>query len=111
MYLGEIVEEGPTDDVVFDPQHPYTASLLAATPVADPRIERNRERIVLRGEPPSAISPPPGCTFHTRCPIARERCASEAPRLVDRGAGRPVACHFAGEMGPVIDPHGVHRVE
>jgi oligopeptide/dipeptide ABC transporter ATP-binding protein len=110
MYLGEIVEEGPTDEVVFDPQHPYTASLLSATPVADPRIERHRERIVLRGEPPSPISPPSGCTFHPRCPIARDVCATEVPALVDRGAGRPVACHFAGELGPVITTEGGHRV-
>lgn len=108
MYLGEIVEEGSTDEVVFDPQHPYTASLLAATPMPDPRVERHRERIVLAGEPPSPISPPSGCTFHPRCPIARDRCRTEVPAFVDRGKGRPVACHYAGELGPIIEPGGRH---
>ena len=104
MYLGQIVEEGDADQVVFAPQHPYTVSLLAATPVADPVIETSRERIVLSGEQPSPISPPSGCSFHTRCPIARPRCVTEAPPMLDIG-GRRVACHYAGEMAPVIVAH------
>ncbi|MCY4651313.1 MAG: ABC transporter ATP-binding protein [bacterium] len=103
MYLGQIVEEGPTADVVFDPRHPYTASLLSASPVPDPEVERTRERIVLRGDPPSPISPPSACRFHTRCPIARPVCATETPALVSCGPNRTVACHFPGELGPVLD--------
>ncbi len=102
MYLGQIVETGPTDQVVFDPQHPYTASLLSASPVADPQLERKRQRIVLHGDPPSPIDPPPACRFHTRCPIARPVCSEEAPPLTEVDAGRWVACHFAGEIGPVL---------
>ncbi|MFA9432026.1 ABC transporter ATP-binding protein [Egicoccus sp. AB-alg2] len=101
MYLGEIVEEGTADEVVFAPQHPYTASLLSATPVADPDAEAGRERIVLSGEQPSPLQPPTGCSFHTRCPIARPHCATDAPPLVEVG-GRRVACHYAGEIAPVI---------
>ena len=102
MYLGQIVETGPTDEVVFDPQHPYTASLLSASPVADPELERKRQRIVLHGEPPSPIDPPPACRFHTRCPIARPVCSEQAPPLSEVAPGRQVACHFAGEIGPVL---------
>jgi peptide/nickel transport system ATP-binding protein len=102
MYLGQIVESGPTDEVVFDPQHPYTASLLSASPVADPEMERKRHRIVLHGDPPSPIDPPPACRFHTRCPIARPICSEQAPPLAETAPGRQVACHFAGEIGPVL---------
>ena len=105
MYLGQIVEEGPTSDVVFDPRHPYTASLLSASPVPDPQVERTRERILLRGDPPSPIDPPRACRFHTRCPIARPICATEAPALVSCGPARRVACHFPGELGPVLEGH------
>lgn len=103
MYLGQIVEEGPTDQVVFGPLHPYTASLLSASPVADPELERNRQRIVLLGDPPSPIEPPAACRFHTRCPIARPVCSTETPPLVEAAPGRRVACHFAGEVGPVLE--------
>lgn len=106
MYLGEIVEEGPTARVVFEPQHPYTASLLSATPVPDPELERSRQRIVLRGDPPSPMTPPPACRFHTRCPIARPVCAVEKPPLREMAPGHRVACHFAGELGPVLSEGG-----
>jgi oligopeptide/dipeptide ABC transporter ATP-binding protein len=101
MYLGRVVEAGPVDDVVATPLHPYTAALLSATPLPD--RDRRRRRIVLRGEPPSAIDRPTGCPFHPRCPIARERCAAEAPALVERTARREVACFYPGEIGPVLD--------
>ncbi len=99
MYLGEIVEQGPTEQVVFDPQHPYTAALLSATPVPDPDLEHSRERIVLHGDPPSPISPPPGCRFHTRCPAAQPVCAREKPPLEEKLPGHWTACHFPGALG------------
>jgi oligopeptide/dipeptide ABC transporter ATP-binding protein len=98
LYLGRVVEEGPADAVVAAPQHPYTAALLSASPQPDPRAASRR--IVLKGEPPSALDRPSGCAFHPRCPIARPRCAVEAPPLT--GAGRRVACFHPGELpGPI----------
>ena len=99
MYLGRIVELGPTRDIFAAPQHPYTVSLLSAVPVADPT--RRRERILLAGEPPSPLSPPPGCPFHPRCPIAKDRCREEEPTLTESVDGRQVACHYPGELEPV----------
>jgi dipeptide transport system ATP-binding protein len=90
MYLGRIVEHAARDALFDDPQHPYTRALLSATPTVD-RAAR-RERIILKGELPSPMNPPTGCAFHTRCPIAMERCRSEAPLLASRGP-RLVACH------------------
>jgi oligopeptide/dipeptide ABC transporter ATP-binding protein len=94
MYLGRIVEEGPTEAVLTDPRHPYTQALLSAVPEPDPALRR--DRIVLQGDLPSPSNPPPGCPFHTRCfhPLKSERCRSEVPPL------RPVhatlaACHYA----------------
>ncbi len=88
MYLGAVVETGPADLVLGRPAHPYTAALLSAVPGA------GRKRIVLEGDPPSPISPPSGCRFRTRCPIAGRRCAEERPPLASRVAGHAVACHF-----------------
>ncbi|NUR87489.1 MAG: ABC transporter ATP-binding protein [Nonomuraea sp.] len=93
MYLGRIVETGPSETVYADPAHPYTRTLLSAVPVPDPEVEAARERIVLLGDPPSPLAPPPGCTFHPRCPKARELCRTEAPRLTPL-RGREVSCHF-----------------
>ncbi len=89
MYLGKVVEQGTRDAVFDSPQHPYTQALLSATPTVDKAARRNR--IILKGELPSPISPPSGCAFHTRCPIAMLRCKVEAP-LLEMNAGRAVAC-------------------
>ena len=96
MYLGEIVEIGYEADVLLRPSHPYTRALVSGLPTADESGSMVGERIVLSGDLPSAADPPEGCRFRTRCWMAQERCALEAPALIDRGAGRPVACHFAG---------------
>ncbi len=90
MYLGRVVEQGPAANIFANPQHPYTQALLSATPMAIPA--RKRQRIVLQGELPSPLAPPPGCTFHPRCPIAFDRCRVEdpAPRIKN---GIEVCCH------------------
>lgn len=106
MYVGQVVEEGTTADVVFRPQHPYTAALLSATPVPEPGRQGMAGRIILTGDPPSPMAPPTGCRFHTRCPIARDRCRNEMPFLVEVAPGHRAACHFAGEIGPVIGVGG-----
>ena len=93
MYLGRIVETGTTEAVFRDPQHPYTQALLAAIPLPDP--SRHLRPPELRGEIPSPISPPSGCRFHTRCPVAIERCAHEDPEMTDFGSGHQAACHIA----------------
>jgi peptide/nickel transport system ATP-binding protein len=101
MYLGQVVEEGPTPALVRAPLHPYTAALLSASAEPDPRRQRDRRQVVLRGEPPSPLRPPPGCRFHPRCPIARPVCAQQPPPLRTMPFGRRAACHFPGEVpGP-----------
>ncbi|HEY1944448.1 MAG TPA: dipeptide ABC transporter ATP-binding protein [Roseiarcus sp.] len=89
IYLGHAVEIGPREAIFARPQHPYTRALLSATPIADPTAKR--ERIILKGEPPSPIAPPPGCPFHPRCPLAFDRCRVEEPQLETK-QGRAVAC-------------------
>ena len=96
MYLGKPVEQGARDDIFSNPRHPYTKALLSATPSVDPA--KRHERVVLKGELPSPINPPPGCAFEPRCPIAFDKCPRETPSLQADGAAM-VAC-FA-----VTDPH------
>jgi len=94
MYLGQILEMGPTEEVLANPRHPYTQALLSAVPVPDP--ERQRTRILLGGEPPSPSNPPSGCRFHPRCmhPSKDARCSTEAPALRPLGSAQ-VSCHYA----------------
>jgi oligopeptide/dipeptide ABC transporter ATP-binding protein len=94
MYLGTLVEVGGRDQIWRNPQHPYTKALLAAAPIADPKAARARQRNVLQGELPSPIDPPAGCPFHSRCPIAQDRCKLDKPVLRPVGGGALAACHF-----------------
>ena len=93
MYLGHLVEEAETDELFTHPLHPYTRVLLSAVPTPDPRT--HRERIVLEGELPSPLSPPPGCPFHTRCPHCTEQCRTIFPEMKKAADGHLVACHLA----------------
>jgi len=95
MYLGTVVEIGGRDQIWRDPRHPYTKALLEAAPIANPKAARARRRTLLQGELPSAIDPPSGCPFHSRCPIVQDRCRVERPELRTVSGGRVAACHFA----------------
>ncbi|MFD0590586.1 ABC transporter ATP-binding protein [Paenibacillus sp. GCM10027627] len=95
MYLGKIVEMAESSELYANPRHPYTRALLSAIPIPDPKVEAERERIVLKGDLPSPINPPKGCQFHTRCPIATEKCKTDEPKLVDISQGHFAACHYA----------------
>lgn len=94
MYLGKIVEEAETSELFSNPQHPYTKALLSAVPIADPRKEKNRERIILQGDLPSPINPPKGCAFHTRCPWKMAKCSVETPVYKELGNGHKASCHL-----------------
>ncbi len=92
MYLGQIVEQSPTDELYDNPLRPYTKALFSAALPSHPDIQR--EEIELQGEVPSPINPPAGCRFHPRCPFAMEKCAVEVPQLKDMGTGHLVSCHL-----------------
>jgi oligopeptide/dipeptide ABC transporter ATP-binding protein len=102
MYLGKLVEVGPTTDVYDRPAHPFTAGLIEAVPVPDPEVARvRRTKVAVRGELPSALNPPSGCRFRTRCRLAQEACAAREPPLRFIGPGHRAACHFP--LQPVAD--------
>ncbi len=103
MYLGRIVEIGPRRELFTAPKHPYTQALLSAVPVPEPGAARTR--IVLKGDVPSPIAPPPGCRFHTRCPYAFDRCRTEVPALDPVGRGHFAACHLNEASGGAARDH------
>jgi oligopeptide/dipeptide ABC transporter ATP-binding protein len=94
MYLGKIVETGTNEQVYSHPAHPYTNALLSAVPVPDPDQEQSRQRVILKGEPPSPINPPEGCSFHPRCLYAQDKCSRITPELELKENGHMAACHF-----------------
>lgn len=98
MYLGRMMETGPTDDLFAKPLHPYTEALMAAVPQPDPRGNRTRKRVPLKGEIANPANPPSGCVFHPRCPYAEARCSAEEPELRTIAPNRQVRCHFAEQL-------------
>ena len=94
MYLGRVVEQGPSAEIFKSPKHPYTQALLSATPTPDP--SKRQQRTILKGELPSPLNPPSGCTFHPRCPLAFEKCQTINPKLEGHGSTK-VACHAVNE--------------
>jgi oligopeptide transport system ATP-binding protein len=99
MYVGKIVELADRDALYQNPLHPYTQALLSAIPIPDPDVEKRRKRIVLTGDIPSPVNPPPGCRFHTRCPLAFDRCKVEEPPLREYAPDHFAACHWVEEHG------------
>jgi oligopeptide/dipeptide ABC transporter ATP-binding protein len=98
MYLGKIVEVGPSGAIRDRPLHPYTKVLQSSVPIPDPDLEAERKPILLKGEIPSPVNPPAACRFHTRCPIAQKICSEVEPPLELKESGRFAACHFAGQL-------------
>jgi oligopeptide transport system ATP-binding protein len=99
MYVGKIVELADRDALYHNPLHPYTQALLSAIPIPDPMLEKRRKRIVLSGDIPSPVNPPSGCRFHTRCPVAFDRCVTEIPPFNEYAPGHFAACHWVEEHG------------
>src|SRR6201987_2167345 len=98
MYLGKLVEIGPATEVVERPLHPYTRALVSAVPIPNPQLERQRQRIILQGDPPSPLNPPSGCSFHPRCPFAVAECKLKVPELAEKEVRRFAACIRVGEI-------------
>ena len=98
MYLGKLVELADSYELTFHSVHPYTRSLISAIPVADPKISRESQRIVLEGDVPSPVNPPSGCRFRTRCPYADERCAAEEPEFKEVSPNHFAACHHLDKV-------------
>jgi oligopeptide/dipeptide ABC transporter ATP-binding protein len=98
MYLGKVVETGETETLFSDPLHPYTIALLSATPISDPVKARSKKRRIIKGDVPSAVNPPTGCRFRTRCSIQGQGCVDEEPPLQEYSSGHWAACHRAGEI-------------
>jgi oligopeptide transport system ATP-binding protein len=94
LYLGNTMEIADRDTLYSRPRHPYTRALISAVPIPDPVLEKKKQRLVLEGDLPSPLSPPSGCVFRTRCPLAQQICSREKPVLEEIGAGQQVACHF-----------------
>jgi oligopeptide transport system ATP-binding protein len=94
MYLGKLVEIGPTEEMVHHPLHPYTQALWEAVPIPDPEVEEKRQVAILEGDVPTAANPPSGCRFHTRCPYVMPVCREEEPALVELAPGHFAACHL-----------------
>ena len=92
LYAGKLVELADSDAVYESPRHPYTEALLSSVPIPDPPLQRARQRIVLQGEIPNPIDPPPGCRFQTRCPLVQEICRRETPPLEEKAPGHWAAC-------------------
>jgi len=99
MYVGKLVELADRDALYENPLHPYTQALLSAIPIPDPVLEKRRKRVVLTGDIPSPVNPPSGCRFHTRCPVAFDRCSIEEPPLREYAPGHFAACHWVEEHG------------
>ena len=99
MYVGKLVEIAGRDRLYDNPLHPYTQALLSAIPIPDPKVEGRRKRIILTGDIPSPVNPPSGCRFHTRCPVAFDRCKTEIPALNEYAPGHRAACHWVEQNG------------
>ncbi len=97
LYLGRMMEVADRDQIYSKPLHPYTKALISAVPIPDPKIERNKEHVALKGDLPSPLNPPSGCVFRTRCPFAKDVCASDVPGLKVYDGNREAACHFIEE--------------
>jgi len=104
MYLGKVAEIATRDALFSEALHPYTKALLSAVPVPNPTLERQRQRVILTGDVPSAAHPPTGCRFHTRCPIAVDRCRTEEPALEEKRPGHVVACHLVERVSSLPTP-------